>query len=152
MHVANQEQNLRLLKKKHVEHSIEPEKEVEFPPLELQLSDLVGIWKLSEIRMAPDKTGTPPVTFGNDILMQITDDGLLAIATEGPEELADNIEGIPTEIRIEENFLCADDDIVFKIQFKANCTEVLLVNDAELLFKIDIGEGQHMYKYFTKTH
>ena len=133
---------------------VEDETDDSFPEFELVIDSMVGIWKLAEIRMAPTTKGIAPVTGGNDILMQITSNYKLAIATDGIEELKMNIRGIPSDITISENMICGN-DIIFKSQFKGECAKVLMVNNKELLIEIDlserIGEG-FMYKYFTRVN
>ncbi len=95
-----------------------------------------------------------PIGEGEDaILMQITADKSMAFATEGLEELAENIEGIPVPLTVRRGFMCSKDGL-FKLHFKKACARVVGLTDTEMLVAIQIpsepGELSFLFKNFAK--
>lgn len=122
--------------------------------VEVSLEQLVGTWKYAEVRVEPNSEGIKPV--GGTILMGITDDYKIAFATDGEEELIQNLELLYSEFKIVDNQICAVDenDITFKINFQRTCLPVYLINEKELV----IGKGKDsenkdkpiIYQYYKK--
>jgi hypothetical protein len=131
------------------EKDIVEQEEVELPSVDLKIENLIGIWKLAGIGASATGSGIPPAE--GEILMQINEDNNMAIATEGLEELKLNMAGIPSPFVLEGNNVCSE-DLLFKLQFKKRCTEVVKVDSNEIVFAIDLNNpGALMYKRYTRV-
>lgn len=143
-----------------VEEKKEVEKKVESsvvrvdstPPVEVTTKLLTGFWEYSEVRTNPKESGTPPV---GEVLLGITENNELTFATNGIEELKENLKMIPTNFEIRGNSLYPKDKMSvsdFKISFNNVKTTVFLLNENELI----LGKGKLeketpvLYMYFTK--
>lgn len=129
--------------------------EQEIEPVALSIEKLEGTWEYKEVRMSPEAKGIAPV--GGTILMGITKEFKLAFATEGKQELQDNLESIPSFFEIKDKQICASDpnDITFKLNFKATCFKLYLLNEKELV--IGKGNGRNgndeptIFSYYTRV-
>lgn len=122
------------------------------PPVDVTIKLLAGFWKYSEVRSNPKESGTPPV---GEILLGITEKNELTFATNGIEELKENLKMIPTNFEIRGNTLFPKDKLAvgdFKINFNNVKTTVFLLNENELILGKGVLEKETpvLYMYFTK--
>jgi hypothetical protein len=121
-------------------------------PVEISIEQLVGTWKYAEVRVLPFEKGIPPM---GELLLGITSDFTLSHATEGKEELKNNLINVPSPFEIKDNQLCATDKLAefeFKMSFgntKVNC---YLLNKTEMILGKDGPDGSTvLYKYFSRV-
>lgn len=115
-------------------------------PLTVDLEGLYGDWVL--IGVGADRMGPGVAPYG-EILFAFRENGIMTVATEGKEELAQNLAGIPSPYIQEGTKLCSD-DIVFKLQFKQECCEVIRLDEGRMSIEIEIDGGSKIYKHFVK--
>lgn len=131
----------------NIDTSVEvvPIEEVEF-----SIDDIIGVWKLTEVRTVLSKTGFEP--FG-EILIQFGTDNNMAFATEGADELISNMKDIPIPFNVGNGKICSE-HIGFKLQFKNNsCIRVGKITSNELILVISEPEDgiPGVYRFFTKV-
>ncbi len=122
------------------------------PPVEVTINLLAGFWEYSEVRTNPKESGTPPV---GEVLLGITENNELTFATNGIEELKENLKMIPTSFEIRGNALYPKDKMSvsdFKISFNNVKATVFLLNENELILGKGVLEKETpvLYMYFTK--
>lgn len=119
------------------------EQEVSF---DINMEELYGDWVM--IGVGADRIG-PGIAPVGEILFAFRDNGNMTVATEGRSELEVNLAGIPSPYTIDDKKLCSD-DIMFKMQFKQECAEVIRLNEGRMSIEIEIPGGGLMYKHFVK--
>ena len=114
---------------------------------EVHMEELYGDWVL--IGVGADRMG-PGVAPVGEIMFAFRDNGSMTVATEGREEIKVNLAGIPSPYEIKDKKLCSD-DIMFKLQFKQPCAEIIRLNEGRMSIKIEIpGGAGFLYKHFVK--
>lgn len=113
---------------------------------EINMDELYGDWVM--IGVGADRMG-PGVAPVGEIMFAFRDNGNMTVATEGREEIEENLAGIPSPYTIDDKKLCSD-DIVFKLQFKQPCAEIIRLNEGRMSIEIEIPNGGYMYKHFVK--
>lgn len=115
-------------------------------PFDINMEELYGDWVL--IGVGADRMG-PGIAPVGEILFAFRENGNMTVATEGKQELSENLLGIPSPYTIEDKKLCSD-DIVFKLQFKQGCAEIIRLNEGRMSIEIEIPNGGFIYKHFVK--
>jgi hypothetical protein len=138
------------MKLKDTPKDIALEKEVA-APVEISIDRLVGSWIYTEVRTTVNEEGPSPM---GEMLLGITADHTLSFATEGIEELKENLVGVPSSFEIRDNRLCALDmnaEVDFKLSFKNMEVKCYLLNDNEMILGKE-GENSPMpiYMYFKR--
>lgn len=128
--------------KKEVESD---QSEVEVISFDINMEELYGNWVLIGVGDNPAGPGIAPY---GEILFAFRESGEMTVATEGAQELVDNLAGIPSPYRIDGTNLCSD-DVVFKLQFKQECCEVIRLNQGRMSIGVAV-EGGIIYKHFVK--
>ena len=121
--------------------------------VEISIEKLVGTWECADIRTSVDETGIAPV---GEILLGITDQHTLSFATDGMDELKENLIGVPSSFEIRDNKLYAKDmsaEIDFKLNFKNKEVRCYLLNENEMI----LGKGNDnspmmIYLYYTRVN
>lgn len=116
-------------------------------PFEINKEELFGDWVL--IGVGADRMG-PGVAPVGEILFAFRENGNMTVATEGKAELDENLIDIPSLYTIEDKKLCSD-DIVFKLQFKQECVEIIRLNEGRMSIEIELSGGGSMFKHFVKV-
>ena len=121
-------------------------------PVEISIEKLVGTWKYAEVRTSVDQKGIAPM---GEILLGITDKHTLSFATDGLEELKENLMGVPSRFELRDNKLCALDmsaEIDFTLNFKNKEVPCYLLNENEMILaKGNSTSPIIMYLYYTRV-
>jgi hypothetical protein len=112
---------------------------------DINMEELYGNWVL--IGVGDDPMGPGIAPYG-ELLFAFTENGEMTVATDGEQELIDNLAGIPSPYSINGTSLCSD-DIVFNLQFKEGCCEIIRLNQGRMSISIDLEVGS-VYKHFVK--
>lgn len=120
-------------------------------PVEISIDKLAGTWVYAEVRTTVNKTGIPPM---GEMLLGITTDNTLSFASDGVEELKENLIGVPSSFEIRDNKICALDmsaEIDFKLNFKNMEVKCYLLNDDEMILGKESENGpMPIYMYFKR--
>jgi len=115
-------------------------------PFEINMEELFGDWVL--IGVGADRMG-PGIAPVGELLFAFRDNGNMTVATEGKDELLQNLEGIPSPYILEDTKMCSD-DVLFKLQFKEECCEIIRLHEGRMSVKVEIPNGEFIYKHFVK--
>ncbi|XOV66855.1 MAG: hypothetical protein ACFHU9_14610 [Fluviicola sp.] len=115
-------------------------------PFDINLGELYGDWVLIGVSEDKNAMGLAPQ---GELFLALREDGRMTFATEGEEEITENLEEIPALFKVMDKNLCSD-DALFALQFIQPCVEVIRLNQGRMSVVIEIPEVGVIYKHFVK--
>ncbi|MCR9172410.1 MAG: hypothetical protein NXI10_07970 [bacterium] len=113
---------------------------------EIIMEELYGNWVL--IGVSEDRNG-PGLAPQGELLFAFRKNGAMTVATEGMQEITENLAEIPSPYSIEETKLCSDDPL-FALQFVQRCVEVIRLNEGRMSIAVEIPDVGFIFKHFVK--
>lgn len=128
----------------NVEHGkSDPKSEVSF---KINLNELYGDWVL--IGVSTDRTGLGQAPDG-ELFFAFRKSGNMTVATEGRQELEENLVEIPAPYEVNDKKLCST-DLIFQVQFHQECAEIIRLNEGRMSIEIEVPGAGYFYKHFLK--